>query len=281
MSEQSFNQPLDDEISIKDIIDFLSESWKVMALSGIVGGLLATGYAFITPPKYQATANIQVAKVAGSDVEDPSMLVEKLKMPMYYSTESYLACNVMDSIEPGAVIANNLKPVLSKTAPIVSFSYKEDSPMNAQKCLESVLNDIKMNHNLLAKPILESKKNQLIILKQKLDAAERVINVLPKEGVSFDFSETKFSASSFLLATALNKENEIINLRSQINDFKISLTEPQTKETFLTTPIYASKQKVSPKRTLILMGGLATGLFLGLLLMIGKRSWHAYITSNQ
>jgi uncharacterized protein involved in exopolysaccharide biosynthesis len=281
MSEQPFNQPLEDEISLKDIIDFLVESWKVIALGGIIGGLLATGYAFITPPKYQATANIQVARVAGTDVETPNILVEKLKMPMYYSTESYSACNVMDKIEPGEMIAKNLKPVLSKTTPIINFSYKEDSSINAQKCLESVLNDIRSNQNLLAKPILEGKKNQLTNLKQKLEAAERVIKILPNQSSNFDFSDTKFSASALLLATTLSKENEVKDLRTQINDLEIALLEPQTREAFLTTPIYAPKQKVSPRRALILMGGLAAGLFLGLLFMIGKRSLHVYKESSQ
>jgi len=281
MSEQPFNQPLEDEISLKDIIDFLVESWKVIALGGIIGGLLATGYAFITPPKYQATANIQVARVAGTDVETPNILVEKLKMPMYYSTESYSACNVMDKIEPGEMIAKNLKPVLSKTTPIINFSYKEDSSINAQKCLESVLNDIRSNQNLLAKPILEGKKNQLTNLKQKLEAAERVIKILPNQSSNFDFSDTKFSASALLLATTLSKENEVKDLRTQINDLEIALLEPQTREAFLTTPIYAPKQKVSPRRALILMGGLAAGLFSGLFFMIGKRSIHVYKESSQ
>ena len=281
MSEQSFNHSLEDEISLKDIIDFLLESWKVIALGGVIGGLLATGYAFITPPKYQATANIQVAKVAGTDVETPSTLVEKLKMPMYYSTESYSACNVMDKIEPGVMIAKNLKPVLSKTAPIINFSYKEASPINAQKCLESVLNDIRSNQNLLAKPILESKKNQLTNLKQKLEAAERIIKTLPNQSSNFDFSDTKFSASALLLAATLSKENEVKDLRTQINDLEIALLEPQTREAFLTTPIYAPKEKVSPKLALILMGGLAAGLFLGFFFIIGKRSLRIYKTSNQ
>jgi uncharacterized protein involved in exopolysaccharide biosynthesis len=280
MSELSFNQPLEDEISLKDIIDFLSESWKEIALSGIVGGLLATGYVFITPPQYQAVANIQVARVAGSDVEAPSTLVEKLKMPMYYSTESYSACNVMDTIEPGAVIAKNIKPTLSKTAPIISFSFKEDSPDSAKKCLESVLNDVRKSQNLLAKPILESKKNQLTNLKQKLDSAERIIKNLPNENSNFDFTDSKFSVFTLLLATSLSRENEIKDLLNQINDLEIALSEPVTRETFLTTPIYSPKQKVSPKRALILMGGLVTGLFLGLFFMIGKRRWHNLRMSN-
>jgi hypothetical protein len=76
------------------------------------------------------------------------------------------------------------------------------------------------------------------------------------------------------------KENEIKDLRVQIIDMEMSLVDPQTKETFLTAPIYAPQQKLSPKRTMILMWGLMGGVFLGLLLMLGKRSYRAYKVSN-
>jgi uncharacterized protein involved in exopolysaccharide biosynthesis len=280
MSEQSINQPLEDEISLKDFIDFLSESWKAMALSGILGGLLASGYAFITPPKYEATANFQVARVMGVDVEAPATLMEKLKMPMYYSTESYSACNVMDSIEPGAVIAKSLKPVLSKTAPIISFSYKAKSREDAQNCVENVLNDINNNQNILAKSILESKKNQLRKLKQKLEAAERIIESLPNKNPNFNFSDSQFSASALLLVAILSKENEIQDIRNQIFDLEIGLVEPQTRESFLITPIYMPTQSVSPSRNLIVMGGVAAGLCLALVLGITRRAYLSYKASD-
>ncbi len=281
MSEQSFNTIPDDEISLKDIIDFLAESWKTIVLGGVVGGLVGLGYGLIAPAKYQATANIQVAKVAGTDVEAPAILIEKLKMPMYYSQKTYVACNVMDKLEPGEVIAKTLKPTLVKTAPIITISYREESREGAQKCLESVLDDVRSNQSILAKPIFESKTNQLLNLKLKLESAEKIVKILPKINAGFDFSDSKFSASTLLLATTLSKENEIKDLRTAINDLEVALVEPQTKEAFLTTPIYAPQQKVSPKRTMILIGGLAAGLFIGLLLMMGKRAYDAYKASNQ
>lgn len=280
MSEQSFNQSLENEISIKEIIIFISESWKSIAISGVIGGLLATGYAFISPPTYEAKANIQVAKVGGLDVEPPSMLVDRLKMPTYYSAESYSACNVINQVEPGEEIVKNLNPFLLKTSPIVVVTYKKNTREDAQKCLEAIVNDIRSNQNLLAKPILEKTKKELTSLKQQMNAAEQIVKLLPSKNSSFDFSDSKFSASVLLFATFVSKENEINNLRTQINNLEFSLTEPQTKETFLTVPIHIPNQNVSPKRPLILMGGVV-GLFLGFLFMIGKRSWRTYKTSNQ
>lgn len=281
MSEQSFNPVLEDEISLKDIIDFLIESWKSILVTGLLGVLGAITYITVTPNMYQATANIQMAKVAGTDVESPAILIEKLKMPMYYSQKTYSACNVMDEILPGEEIAKSLKPSLSKTAPIITFSYKEKSPEAAQQCLEGVLEDVRANQKLLAKPIFDAKSYQLLNLKQKLDAAEKTLKILPSKNSNFDFTDSKFSASTLLLATTLNKENEIKDLRTQVNDLEVSLTEPQTRETFLAAPIYAPQQKVSPKRAIALIAGLMGGLFLGLVLVLTQRAYRSYKASSK
>ncbi len=281
MSQQSFNIIPEGEISLKDIIDFLVDSWKIVVLGGVAGGILGLGYGLIAPAKFQATANIQVAKVAGVDVEAPATLVEKLKMPSYYSQKTYVACNVTDKIEPGEVIAKTLKPTLAKTSPIITISYREKSREDAQKCLESVLDDVRSNQSLLAKPMFEVKTNQLLNFKRKLESAEKLIKILPKNNYGFDFSDSKFSASALLLATTLSKENEIKDLRTAINDLEVALVEPQTREAFLATSIHASQQKVSPKRALIILAGFATGFFIGLLLMMGKRTYIAYKATSQ
>jgi LPS O-antigen subunit length determinant protein (WzzB/FepE family) len=79
----------------------------------------------------------------------------------------------------------------------------------------------------------------------------------------------------------LSKENEIKDLRTAINDLEIALLEPQTKEAFLTTPIYAPLKKVSPKTPIVLAVSLFGGLFLGLMFVMGRRGYRAYKESFQ
>lgn len=260
-----------DELSLTEIIDFFRESWKTIVLGGVVGGAIGVSVALLSPSIYQATAFIQVAKVANTDVEAPNILLEKLKMSMYYSQKTFSECNVGNTIEPGKAIASGLKPTLAKTAPIISISYKDKNIDDAKKCLESVLNDIRINQNEIAKPIFEQKKNQLSNLKQKLESAEQIIKLLPTKKPNFDFSDSKFSASTLLLATTLSKENEVKDLRAQINDLEIALTEPQTKETYLTTPINAPNIRVEPKRSFIALGSIIGGAFLAIGYLIVRR----------
>jgi len=272
MNEQSYGSG-EDELSIAEIVDFFRESWKQIVLGGVVGGVIGVSVALLSPSIYQATAYIQVAKVANADVEAPNILLEKLKMSMYYSQKTFSECNVENTIEPGKAIANGLKPTLSKGAPFISISYKDKNIDDAKKCLESVLNDIRTNQNEIAKPILEQRKNQLSNLKQKLESAEQITKLLSSKKPNFDFSDSKFSASTLLLATTLSKENEVKDLRTQINDLEIALAEPQTKETYLTTPISAPNIRVEPKRSLIALGSIVGGVFLAIGFLIVRRGW--------
>ena len=280
MSEHSFNQPLKDEISLNDIIDFLSESWKTIALTGLMGIVGSIAYLWMTPSQYQAIANFQVARVASSDVEPPALLVEKMKIPSYYSQKTHLACNVIEAVNPGMAIVNNLKPTLSKTAPIINIKYQATSYKEAINCLEAVLGDVRDSQSILSKPIIATKSMHQLTLKQKLDASESFLKKLPIKNSNYDFSDSKFSSSALLLATTIMKENEIKDLQIHINDIELSLADPQTKETFLSAPIYASQQKVSPKRSIILMVGMMAGLFFGLVLVLGKRALTSYRAAN-
>lgn len=272
MNEHNY-ETAEDKLSLTEVIDFFKESWKQILVSGIIGGALGVGYALISPSIYQATANIQVAKVAGSDLETPSALVEKLKMPMYYTQSTFIACNVVERAEPGDAIAKGLKPTLSKNAPIISITYKEKSTEDAKKCLEGVLNDIRINQNILAKPILETRNNHLANLQQKLESAEKMSKILSTNNPNFDFSDSKFSASALLLATKLNIENEVKDLRTQIRDLETALAEPQTKEASLITPIYAPSARVEPDRSRIVLLGVIVGGVLAIAYLLGRRVW--------
>jgi len=279
MSDQNLDPRIEDQISLKDIVDCIVESWKTIILTGFLGLVGSIAYLWVTPNQYQAIANFQVARVAGSDVESPALLLEKMKMPSYYSQNTYLACNVMETVDPGMTIANNLKPMLSKTAPIINIQYQASSYTDAINCLEAVVGDIRDSQKILSKPILTAKSIQLLALKQKLDASESFIKKLPSGNLNFDFSDSKFSSSYLLLAKIIMKEDKIKDLKVQISDMEISLADPQTKETFLTAPIYTTQQKQSPKRFRILVG-VTGGLFLGLLLMLVKRRYRAYKVSS-
>ena len=263
----------ENEISLTDIIDFFKEGWKQILITIIATTAIGTAYIFLATPKYLATANIQTAKVANIDVEAPNVLIEKIKIPTYYSQKTFDACNLSDRQEPGASLAKALSPSLLKAAPIISLSYKSTSPEAAKKCLESVLEDISAHQNDIAKPLLEIKKGQLASLKEKLESADQISKALFAKKTNFDFNDTKSSASTLLVATILNKENETKELQTEVNTAEIALTEPQTRGTYLTTPIYSPNVAVEPKPVITLLISIMIGALLGVGFLLARKTW--------
>lgn len=270
----------DDGINLADIAEFLQQGWKTIfafSIAGLIGG---AGYAFLSTPKYKATANIQTGKAAGADIEAPAMLVEKLKLPSYYGKDAFDACGLNDVAEPGLELATALKPTLMKTAPIISMSYKAKSVEAATGCLNAVMKDIRGNQAMLAKPIFEQKKIALDTMKQKLGAAEKVVERLQPNKQNLRFSDPQYSAASLMLATGLSKENEVKDLLAQIADLEIQLQEPQTKEAFFTTPVYAQSKPVEPKKMIGLVGGLFGGAVLSVVFLIARTQYRKFVNNK-
>ena len=116
MSDSYSNQAPEDEISIKDIVDFLLESWKAILATGLVGLLGAAGFIVFTPSQYEATAQIQMAQIApnnnnnnnnnnsnplGVNVEDPNLLMARLKLPSSYTEDEIKACGLDPNVYQG------------------------------------------------------------------------------------------------------------------------------------------------------------------------------------
>ena len=272
ISETSIDDS-EDEISLLDIIQFFIDN-KVFigaatALSGLVGLILG----FWLPPQYEATMNIQMAMVANAPVEAPSLVVEKMKLPLYFSASTWDVCDTDQEMTPSRTLAKKLNPILNKNAPFIGLSYRAESPDAAKKCLQAVLDDVRNKQQIIADPIIKQKQTYLLTLKDKLAAAEAVAKFFTSQKQDMQFKDDRFSVNALILATRLSKENEVKDLRNQIVDLEISLTPPQTQETFLAAPIFGSPQKVAPSRSLILAIALMAGFMLSIFGVLGRKAW--------
>jgi len=144
---------------------------------------------------------------------------------------------------------------------------------------------------------LKQNKEQLQTLKEKLRAAQQFASRFENNAARFDFKDDQFSASSLLLATILSKQNEVKDLQIQINnlemtvaasltgredellslekelkDIERNLLSPATVPASFTTPIYSPSQKVEPKRSNIAVISVLTGGFIGLMLLVLRRT---------
>lgn len=259
-------------IGLIDVFHFIQNGWRTIASTGAFGLLIGCAYAFLAPQKFQGEILIQGSSVAGQPVEPPTVLIEKLKQPTFYSENSVFQCELQETPTAKSTLSKNLKPVLIKTAPVVSMSYIADSAQTAKACLESVLGDIANDQQKLAAPLIKTREDQLASTKAKLGIAEKVLEEFGGKKLNFDIPDQKFSSSTLLYSIILSKQNEIADLRKSIEMQTIELSPPQTQAASAITPIYAPDMRVSPKRSLAIFGGLFGGLAIGVLWLLA-RNW--------
>ncbi len=263
----------EDEISLLDIIQFFIDNKLHIAISTFACGALGLAYGLITPPKYEASMSLQMAVVANTPVEAPAVLLEKMKLPTYFSVGTLNACKMTDSTNPGADLSKELKPLVNKNAPFITTSFRAPSTDEAKTCLQAVLADVRSQQKILAEPIIKQKQSHLSNLKERLSTAEQVAKYLSSQKQDFQFKDDKFSANALILATRLTKDTEIKDLRNQIVDLELALSEPQTRETYLAAPMFSSPHKVAPSRILILAIALMAGFMLGIFGVLGRKAW--------
>ena len=273
MSEQSFNQPLEDEISLKDIIDFLSESWKAILATGVLGVLVAGTYTAVTPNKYEATAQIEMAKINnnsnsfGSNIEDPNLLIARMKSPSSYDQASIIACGYDGKKQAAQSLSNMIKLSLSKGTQMVELKVTGLSQEQASQCAQSIFNNIKQSQKIIAEPIIDEAKTKLSLYTERLQETQRFLIKADKSGSSIS-------------ATYLSTRDEMKNIADEITRLNDLISSASNRQAKLVSPIYASENKVSPKRAISLVGGLIGGLFLGLISIMGFRAYRSYKASS-
>ncbi len=285
MSDQNinpnFNSNIEDEISLKDIIDFVVEFWKTILVTGIVGVLGAVGYIFVTPNQYEATAQIQMAQISsnsnsnsnsntnplGVNVEDPNLLIARMKLPSSFSQESVKACGYESKQIPLEGLAKMVKLSLIKGTQMVELKVLGLSQIHAVQCAESIVETIKQSQKIIAAPMIEDAQLKLAKYSQRLQDAQGFILRADKSGLPMS-------------AAYLSTRDEVKFLTDETIRLNDLITSANSRQTKLVSPIYSPENKVSPKRSIALVAGLFAGLFLGLLLMLGKRGYRAYKASK-
>jgi hypothetical protein len=272
MSQQEQQQAEDDEISLIDVLLFLKASGGNILKSTCVCLLAGGAYYFSVPKMYEASATIEMATVAGEPVETPAVLLEKMKLPLYFSPATLQACGSDGGLSSQAKFVDKIKPSINKSTPMVSFVTQAPSSQEVKACLNGVIADVSSNQDAIAYPYLEQKKRQLNQLSEQLKVEEEIGKSLPPPRFNNNLTETQSTASLLLMTLRKTNIDEINALRSQINSLKFDLIEPKTRPTSLPSSVYSSEDSVNNKRPLFTLGlCLVLGVFLGLLVTVVMR----------
>jgi LPS O-antigen subunit length determinant protein (WzzB/FepE family) len=265
MNQQDPTRADDDEISLIDILIFLIASGKNIVKSTLVCLALGGAYYFSVPKMYEATATVAMATVEGDPVEAPAVLLEKMKLPLYFAPATLQACGSDGQVNSQAKFVDKIKPTINKSAPFVSLATQAQSTQEAKACLSAVIAEVNNKQAAIAKPLIDQKKQKLSQLSDQLKLAEDMAKNFPTTKSNIGSSDTQFSSRTLAMSSTWANATEMNDLRKEINNLENSLIPPQTQPLSLAAAIYAPEVPIN-KRPLFTLGlCLGLGVFLGLL----------------
>jgi hypothetical protein len=224
----------DEEISFIDVLLFLKASGGNIVKSTLICLLAGGVYYFYVPKMYEASATIEMAMVAGELVETPAFLLEKMKLPLYFSPVTLQACGSDVGLSSQYKFVDKIKPTINKSAPMLSFVTQAPSTQEAKACLNLVITEVSNNQDAIAKDLLKQKKQKLQLLNDLLRINEDNRKTFPAPKGKSNAPDEQFSS--------------------------------QTRSVALISDVYALEVAIN-KRPLFTLGFcLALGVFVGLFL---------------
>jgi hypothetical protein len=266
----------DEEVGlITDIQFFINyRTWiAACALSTMLGGAV---YILIKPVVFEAHASIQSAMVAGEVVEATTVLNEKIKLPLYFSTGTLQTCASDGKPDATGSLASLLKTKATKTSHFLYISVNLGSADQAKACLTAVLTDIQIQQSLLTKPLIQKQQALLDTVRSKLNFAEEISKFLVNQNVEKQVNNKNFAAAAMMLSTSTSKEREIKELRSELMALETALSPAQTSPASLAAPIYAPATPSGISPWLVMVMAFLLGVVLGVISAMFRAAWPAF-----
>lgn len=261
----------DDEINIWELMEHLKSGWHWLAGGCAVGLLGATGFLMLVPAKYEATAVIQPATIGmivatttttTTTVEPIAQTIERLKLVTFYGDELVKTCQATSAKD----LAEDVKASVVRGNTLLSVGFRANSVETAQSCVAKIVGRLAQSQLKISSPLIKELENQLASTKQQIEEAERFLAQ----------NEKLLSPAANGAVLLMLKREELMNMKKLYREQRLQLIEPLTRPLQLLEPIYAPQKAVSPKKLLVVAGGLMGGLFAGLLALFINLGWRRY-----
>lgn len=285
MSKQSFNQISENEISLRDLLYFFLESWKDIALFGVLGILGAALYIWLTPNQYQATAQIQMAQIQLSQVsisnnantgtnpsivniEDANSVIARLKLPTAYSAQEIKACGLEAYGAPFEKLVSAVKFSTVKGGSVIELKINLDSKETAIACAHALFENIRNYQNKIIKPDIEEAKILLLKNNDRLAKIQTLIAEADKFGIAN-------------LSAYFSSRDEVKFLLHEITRLNSFVAMVESKQAKFLSPIYVPDYPVSPNKKIIIVVCIMAGIILGLCSFWMRRYWQSIKIINK
>jgi len=269
---------VDDEISLMDIYDFLVNGWKIILSIAFIGTGIGVVTSLALPDQFEAKGLIQGAKAVSTnsmnsiDVEPVALLVEKMRSPTYYDSKTLAACVNEGGAGNLEALAKELNANVETKSNLVSVSYRAESRGKAMRCLEQVLVVVVENQKDLVEANLTSVMSSLDNEKKAADELRKAVKELELDRrAQLKFKDVEYSMVAALTVAMRESKTQLMAIERKIYGMESMLKPPNTQEANFLTPIFVSEQRVSPRRSQIVMISALASLFFGVLMLLSRR----------
>lgn len=272
------NQYLDDVsrdgavVTLEQVLAFLRRHLKKLALTALMGAVLAIGLALLLPKQWEASAVIQIGQITNDNpqaspmtlVETVGRAVERLQLPQFEDVvlkKLGLPLAVGEDANTD-LIRHSLKATQLKNADLIEVTVRGFSREDAQRYVQAFLDELINAHAVLAKPSMDKVKSNMTEVTRQIAAEEAKKVQLSSLARIRDETKAKasFSESVLLASMAADNDKQLQTLRQREINIREQLNPERTFNTRLFGPIYVSRRHVYPRGSLFALGGLALGL---------------------
>jgi capsular polysaccharide biosynthesis protein len=245
-------------LSLKDFLLIIKKSWISILIIGIIGFICAFIALQFIPNTYISTAQVQLTQIRGSNyewtnLEDPNLLIARMKSPTSFGDKSLTACQYSSGFELVKKVQFGL---LKASPPTLEIIVKNRTPELALACTEAIVLDLKnYETDLISLKIVQ--------YKELLSYYFAKMNNLKKE-----FSKLPTSQSTIASVDEIAARDQIAWITSKVMSLDSVIRFADEGAGKLLSPIYVSPTPVSPKRFIIEIAGLLMGLLVGLFISV-------------
>ena len=250
-------------LSLQDFLLILKKSWISILIIGLIGFACAFAYLQFIPNVYIASAQVQLSQIRGADyewsnLEDPNLLIARMKSPAGFSDKSQAVCQYSSRLDMVKSIQFSL---IKASPPTVEIGVKNLSPELSLKCTVAVVEDLRnYEADLVGKKIIQNKE----WLQYYLGRMNKL---------KLEYPQLPTSQSTVAPVDQIASRDQVSWLTNKIMSLDSIIRFADEGAGRLLSPIYASPIPISQKSLIIEIAGLLLGLLIGLFTSICRYAY--------
>jgi hypothetical protein len=247
-----------DDLDLKLIYPFIQACYRNIVKLTLACILIGGAYYFTLPKVYEASVSIEMAKVASEPVEDLKSAIEKMKLPLYFSTATYMLCGLDEGFHSGVKFTDKVKVNVNNVVALVSFSHQAKNATEAKACMNALIAELQAKQGELAEHLIKKKNKRLLNLREELKLIEEDQRTLT-DAKRYYIKNTTIQLQSFYF----NKKD----LKLQILALEEDLVAPKTHPLLIVSSVYTREVNNNKRAPTQILGSmLVLGVFLGIMI---------------